>query len=65
LFSASKLTNIFYDVAKLLPPPEPYNPEADPTMKETLDMIRIANEAVDEAIDGLLNEAAEKVLQED
>jgi hypothetical protein len=34
-------------------------------MKEALDMIRIANEVVDEAIDRLLNEAAEKVLKED
>ena len=64
-FSASELTNIFYDVAELSPPPEPYNPEADLTMKEALDMIRIANEAVDEVVDRLLNEAAEKVLKED
>jgi hypothetical protein len=34
-------------------------------MKETLDIIRIANEAVDEAVDDLLNESAEKVLKED
>jgi hypothetical protein len=34
-------------------------------MKEALDMIKIANEAVDEAVDRLLNEAAEKVLKED
>jgi hypothetical protein len=34
-------------------------------MKEALDMIRIANEVVDEAVDRLLNEAAEKVLKED
>jgi hypothetical protein len=34
-------------------------------MKETLDIIRIANEAVDEDVDRLLNEAAEKVLKED
>jgi hypothetical protein len=34
-------------------------------MKKALDMIRITNEAVDEAIDRLLNETAEKVLKED
>jgi hypothetical protein len=34
-------------------------------MKEVLDMIKIANEAVDEAVDRLLNEATEKVLKED
>jgi hypothetical protein len=32
-------------------------------MKEALDIIRIANEAVDEAVDRQLNEAAEKVLK--
>jgi hypothetical protein len=48
-----------------LPPPEPYNPEADPALKEALDMIKIANEVVDEAVYRLLNEAAEKVLKED
>jgi hypothetical protein len=34
-------------------------------LKEALDMIKIANEAVDEAVNRLLNEAAEKVLKED
>jgi hypothetical protein len=34
-------------------------------MKEVLDMIKIANEVVDEAVDRLLNEVAEKVLKED
>ena len=34
-------------------------------MKEALDMIKIANEAVDEDVDRLLNEAAKKVLKED
>jgi hypothetical protein len=34
-------------------------------MKKVLDIIRIVNEAVDEAVDRLLNEAAEKVLKED
>jgi hypothetical protein len=33
-------------------------------LKEALDMIKIANEAVDEVVDRLLNEAAEKVLKE-
>jgi hypothetical protein len=65
LFLASELTNIFYDAAELSPPPEPYDPEADPAMKEALDIIKIANEAVDEAVNKLLNEAAEKVVKED
>jgi hypothetical protein len=65
LFLASEVTNIFLIAAKLSPSPKPYNPEADPAMKEALDIIRITNEAVDEAVDRLLNEAAEKVLKED
>jgi hypothetical protein len=37
----------------------------DPTMREALETRRIAEEAVDEAINRLLNEAAEKILKED
>jgi hypothetical protein len=50
--------------AGLSPPPEPYNPEADPVMKEALDVMQIANEVVDEVIDKLLHEAAERILKE-
>jgi hypothetical protein len=56
---------VFYDVAELSPPQEPYNTEADLALKEALDMIKIANEAIDEAVNRLLNEATEKVLKED
>jgi hypothetical protein len=34
-------------------------------LKEALDMIKIANEAVDKAVNRLLNEAAKEVLKED
>jgi hypothetical protein len=51
--------------AGLSPPPELYNPEADPVMKEALDVMRIANEVVDEVVDKLLHEAAERILKED
>jgi hypothetical protein len=34
-------------------------------MKEAIDIIRIANEAVDETVDRVLNEDAEEVLKED
>jgi hypothetical protein len=34
-------------------------------LKGALDVIRIANEAVDEAVNRLLNEAANKILKED
>jgi hypothetical protein len=54
-----------FDAAELSPPPEPYDPEADPSLKGALDVIRIANEAIDEAINRLLSEAADKVLKED
>jgi hypothetical protein len=56
---------LYSDAAVLSPPPEPYNPEADPSLKGALDIIRIANEAVDEAVNKLLEETAEKVLKED
>jgi hypothetical protein len=50
---------------ELSPLPEPYNPLADPVMKEALDIMSIANSVIDEVIDKLLNEAAEKILKED
>jgi hypothetical protein len=56
---------LFFTTAELSPPHEPYNPEADPAMKEALEMIRIANKVVDEAVNRLLNEATEKILKED
>jgi hypothetical protein len=49
----------------LSPLPEPYNPLADPVMKEALDIMSIANSIIDEVIDKLLNEAIEKILKED
>jgi hypothetical protein len=34
-------------------------------MKEALDVMSVANNIVDEVVDRLLNEAAEKILKED
>ena len=63
---ASYLTkNLYFGVAELSPPLEPYNPDTDLALKGTLDEIRIANAAIDEAVERLLNEAAERVLKED
>jgi hypothetical protein len=56
---------LYYGVAELSPPLEPYDHEADPSLKGALDVIRIANEAIDEVVNCLLNEAADKVLKED
>jgi hypothetical protein len=56
---------LYFDAIELSPPPEPYNLEVDPSLKGALDIIRIANEAVDEVVKRLLNEAADKVLKED
>jgi hypothetical protein len=44
----------------LSPLSEPYNPLYDPDMKEALDVMSIANSIIDEVVDKLLNEAAEK-----
>jgi hypothetical protein len=53
---ASYLTkNLYFGVAELSPPPEPYNLDTDPTLKGTLD----------EAVNRLLNEDIERVLKED
>jgi hypothetical protein len=62
---ASKFTIIYFITADFSPPPEPYNPEANLVMKEALDVMKIANEVVEEVVDRLLHEAAEKILKED
>jgi hypothetical protein len=58
-------TNNLFITAELSPLPEKYDPQADPVMKEALDVTSVANTIVDEVIDRLLNEAAEKILKED
>jgi hypothetical protein len=51
--------------AELSPLPEPYNPLANPVMKEALDIMSVANSMIDEVVDKLLNEVTEKILKED
>jgi hypothetical protein len=58
-------TNSFLITAELSPLPDPYNPLVDPVMKEALDIMSIANSIVDEVVNKMLNEAAEKILKED
>ena len=50
---------------ELSPPTEPYNPLADPEMKESLDIISMAESIIDEVVNKLLNEVAEKVHREE
>jgi hypothetical protein len=58
-------TNSLPTTAELSLLPEPYNPLADPDMKEALDVMIIANSIIDEVVDKLLNEATEKILREE
>jgi hypothetical protein len=63
---ASRLRiNNFPTIAELSPPPKPYDPPADPEMKEPLDIISMAESIIDEVVNKLLNEVAEKVLREE
>jgi hypothetical protein len=61
LLCGFKLINL-PTTAKLSPPSESFNPLADPEMKEALDIIGMANSIIDEVVDKLLNEVAEKSL---
>jgi hypothetical protein len=56
---------IFYTAAELSPPPEPFDPLADPETKKPIEIINIAESIVDEVVNKLLNEIVEKVLKED
>jgi hypothetical protein len=56
---------IFFIVAELPPPPKSFDPLADPETKEAIDIINVAESIVDEVVNKLLNEVAEKVLRED
>jgi hypothetical protein len=64
-FSFVSDKNLYFGVAELSPPLEPYNPDTDPALKGTLDEIKIVNAAIDEVVEKLLNEAAERVQKED
>ena len=56
---------IFSTASELSPPPEPFDPLADPETKEALEIINMAEFIVDEVVNKLLNEVAEKILKED
>jgi hypothetical protein len=56
---------IFSIIAELPPPPELFDPLADPETKKAIEIINIAESIVDEVVNKLLNEVAEKVLKEE
>jgi hypothetical protein len=56
---------VFSITGELSPLPKPYNPLADPEMKEALDIMSLANSIIDEVVDKLLNKAEEKILSEE
>ena len=51
--------------AELPPPPEPFDPLADPETKKAIESINMVEAIVDEVVTKLLNEVAEKVLKEE
>jgi hypothetical protein len=53
---------MFSTAAELPPPPEPFDPLADPETKKAIEIINMAEAIVDEVV---LNEVAEKVLKEE
>jgi hypothetical protein len=51
--------------AELPPPPEPFDPLADPETKKSIEIINMAEAIVDEVFTKLLTKAAEEVLKEE
>jgi hypothetical protein len=56
---------VVHNTTALSPPPESYNAENDPELKDILAEFKVVHRAIDEAVDIVLNEAAEKVFNED
>ena len=52
-------------IAELSPPPEPFDPLADPETKKAIEIINMVEVIVDEVVNKLLNEVAEKVLKKE
>jgi hypothetical protein len=51
--------------AELPPPPEPFDPLADPETKKAIESINMVEAIVDEVVTKLLNEATKSVLKEE
>ena len=56
---------MFSTAAELPPPPEPFDPLADPETKKAIEIINMVEAIVNEVVTKLLTEAAEKVLKEE
>jgi hypothetical protein len=56
---------MFSTAAELPPPPEPFDPLANPETKKAIEIINMAEVIVDEVVIKLLNKAVEKVLNEE
>jgi hypothetical protein len=56
---------VSFNADELSPPPEPFNPLADPETKKAIEIINMAEAIVDEVVTKLLTEATEKVLKEE
>jgi hypothetical protein len=56
---------MFYIIAELSPPPEPFEPLVDPEAEQEDEITKMAEAIMDEAVTRLLNEAAEAVLKEE
>jgi hypothetical protein len=56
---------MFSTTAELPPPPELFDPLTDPETKRAIEIINMAEAIVDEVVNKLLNEVAEKVLKEE
>jgi hypothetical protein len=51
---------MFSTAAELPPPPEPFDPLADTETKKAIEIINMVEAIVDEVVNKLLNEVAEK-----
>jgi hypothetical protein len=51
--------------AELSPPPDPFDPLADPEAEKTIEIINMAEAMVGEVVTKLLTEAADKVMKEE
>jgi hypothetical protein len=56
---------MFCNAAELSPPLEPFESLADPEAKKEDEITKMAEAIMDEAVNQLLNEAAEAVLKEE